>query len=106
MFGVSRLQFQHKKLILELNSFYQAERSFDNLPVEEQAKDEIYAKDGEGRNYSPLWYTLNLKAVYELTELFSVSGGVENLTDQRYRPYSSGLSGAGRNFMLSLKAAF
>lgn len=106
MFGVSRLCFKHKKLSLEFNSFYQAERSFDNLPVEEQKKDEIYAKDGEGNNYSPFWYTLNVKALYDLTEIFSVSGGVENLTDQRYRPYSSGLSGAGRNFIISLKAAF
>lgn len=106
MFGVSRLCFKHKKLSLEFNSFYQAERSFDKLPVEEQMKDEIYAKDGEGNNYSPFWYTLNVKALYDLTEVFSVSGGVENLTDQRYRPYSSGLSGAGRNFIISLKAAF
>ncbi|HRZ77697.1 MAG TPA: TonB-dependent receptor [Bacteroidales bacterium] len=66
----------------------------------------MYAQDAEGNNYAPSWYTLNLKAMVQLNETFSLSGGMENLTDQRYRPYSSGISGAGRNFILSLKADF
>ena len=76
------------------------------MPVEEKGKDEIYAKDGSGRNFSPAWYTLNIKAEYRLTDYLTVSAGIENLTDQRYRPYSSGISGPGRNFILSLKAGF
>ena len=32
--------------------------------------------------------------------------GVENLTDVRYRPYSSGICAAGRNLVLSLRAGF
>lgn len=106
LFGVSRLRYKYKDFTIEFNAIYQGERSFDGLPQEEQAKDEIYAKDGNGNNYSPSWYTLNLKATYQLTETFSVNAGLENLTDQRYRPYSSGISGAGRNLILSLKASF
>ncbi len=106
LFGASRLRYKYQDLTLEFNSIYQGERNFDGLPQEEQAKDEIYAKDANGNNYSPSWYTLNLKALYQLTETCSVSAGVENLTDQRYRPYSSGLSGSGRNFILSVRANF
>lgn len=106
MFGISRLRYQKNNLILEVNAVYQGERSFDDLPVGEQSKDEIYAKDANGNNYAPAWYTLNLKAMYQFTEMLSVSGGLENITDQRYRPYSSGLSGPGRNFVLSLRANF
>ncbi|MCB9246349.1 MAG: TonB-dependent receptor [Flavobacteriales bacterium] len=105
-FGVSRLRYKYNDLTLEFNAMYQGERSFDDLATEEQGKDEIYAKDANGNNYTPAWYTLNLKAMYQLTDNFSVSGGVDNLTDQRYRPYSSGLSGAGRNFVISLHANF
>ncbi len=105
-FGVGRLRYQTKKLWLECYINYQAEKSFSNLALEEQQKDEIYAKDQQGNNYSPQWYTLNLKAQYILTEKFSISAGIENITDQRYRMYSSGISGAGRNFILSVKAAF
>jgi len=106
LFGISRLRYQSGDLSLEFYAVYQGEKSFDQLPQEEQAKDEIYAKDENGNNYSPAWYTLNIKAMYRLTETFSISCGLENLTDQRYRPYSSGISGAGRNFVLSVKADF
>lgn len=105
-FGVSRLDFKADKLNVQLYANYQGERSFEDLPVEEQGKDEIYAKDSEGNNYSPAWYTLNFKAMYQYTETFTITAGLENITDQRYRPYSSGLSGPGRNFVLSLSANF
>lgn len=106
MFGVSRLRYQRNSLILELNAMFQGTQSFENLAQEERGKDEIYAKDAEGNNFSPAWYTLNFKANFRLTEMFSFSTGVENITDQRYRPYSSGLSGPGRNLILSFRADF
>lgn len=106
MFGVSRLLFNAGKLSLQFYSMYQAERSFADLPQEEKAKDEIYAKDADGNNYAPAWYTLNFKAMYQISNTFSISTGLENLTDQRYRPFSSGISAPGINFMISLKASF
>lgn len=106
LFGVSRLRYQNNDLTLELNAIYQGERSFDDLATEEKSKNEIYAKDENGNNYSPAWYTINLKAIYKLTDIFSISSGVENLTDQRYRSYSSGISGSGRNFILSFRVDF
>ncbi len=103
-FGVTRVRYSHDDLVLELNAMYQSERSFADLAEEERGKDEIYAKDINGNNFAPAWYTLNLKSSYRLTDNLRMSGGIENLTDQRYRPYSSGISGAGRNFVLSLTA--
>ncbi|MEZ4688270.1 MAG: TonB-dependent receptor [Bacteroidia bacterium] len=105
-FGTSRLNFRAKKMHLQLYAMYQGTRSFEDLPVDEQGKDEIYAKDQNGNNYAPGWYTLNIKAIFPATDQLSISAGVENMTDQRYRPYSSGLSGAGRNFVLSVTARY
>ncbi|MDP2687001.1 MAG: TonB-dependent receptor [Aequorivita sp.] len=105
-FAVSRLNYKANKLQMEVNLSYQAKRDFEDLPEEEKQKTEFYALDENGNAYSPSWYTLNFKALYKLTDTFDVSGGIENLTDQRYRPYSSGISGAGRNFILSLTAHF
>ncbi len=76
------------------------------MPEEEKGKTEIYAKDANGNTYSPSWYTLNFKAMYQLSDLFVVSAGLENLTDQRYRPYSSGISAPGRNFIISMQMKF
>jgi hemoglobin/transferrin/lactoferrin receptor protein len=106
LFGVSRLSYRVDKLYFQFYANYQGERKYEDLAIEEQAKDEIYAKDTNGNNFSPGWYTLNIKALYDITETFSVSAGIENLTNQRYRPYSSGISAPGRNFILSLSAFF
>lgn len=106
LFGVSRLIYKAKKLNLQFYANYQGERKFEDLAKEEQGKDEIYAKDINGNNYSPAWYTLNVKALYDLSTIFTISAGMENLTDQRYRPYSAGISAPGRNFILSLSANF
>jgi hemoglobin/transferrin/lactoferrin receptor protein len=105
-FGVSRLSYKKDKWHVELYSAYQAERSHENLSVDERDKTEIYALDNQGNTYSPGWYTLNLKANWKLTDYLLISFGVENITDQRYRPYSSGVSAAGRNLMLALRASF
>lgn len=105
-FGVTRLSFKTNKLRLQVYAMYSAEVTHANLNPEEQQKPVIYAKDSDGNTYSPSWYTLNFKAMYQLTEVFTVNAGIENITDQRYRPYSSGLVGAGRNITLSLRANF
>lgn len=105
-FGTTRLIFHAKKWNMQVYSSFQGKRKFEDLAVEEQGKDEIYAKDENGNNYSPAWYTINFKAFYQLSDLISISTGLENMTDQRYRAYSSGISAPGRNFILSLKANF
>ena len=105
-FGVSRLTYKTPKLQLQMYVDYSGEVSFEDLPEEEKGKTEIYALNDNGDPYAAGWYTLNFKANYQLTEMISVNGGLENITDRRYRPYSSGISGAGRNFILALRAKF
>lgn len=106
MYGITRLTYKKKKLNLQLYAVYQGERIHSKLAVDEQRKTEIYALNENGNTYSPAWYTLNLKGMYKINDHFTVSVGLENLTNQRYRPFSSGLSGAGRNFILSFTAHF
>jgi len=106
-FGVSRLRYQLKnQLTLEFNTIYQGELSYNNLAVSERSKDEIYAKDENGNNYAPAWYTINMKAQFWFNSKLMLSAGIENITDQRYRPYSSGLSAPGRNLILALNFKF
>mgnify|MGYP000120810896 CR=1 FL=1 len=106
LFGRTAIKYSFGKFMFNLNAFYQAERKFEDLPVSEQGKDEIYAADENGNPYSPRYYTVNFKAMYTLNENFMISAGLENITDIRYRSYSSGLSGAGRNLVMSLRLKF
>jgi len=105
-FGISRLNYKAKKLTLEMNLAFQGKRDFDDMPDGEKSKTELYALDKNGNIYSPAWYTLNFKTLYRLSDTFDFSGGIDNLTDQRYRPYASGISGAGRNFIMAITAHF
>jgi len=105
-FGVSRFTYKAKDLTLQLFAQYQGEVAHEDLALEEQGKVEIYAKDPNGNTYAPAWYTINIRAMYRINENFSLSCGIENLEDQRYRPYSSGVSGTGRNFYSSLRINF
>lgn len=106
LFGALRLGYSDKKLSMQFYTMYSAAVLHKNMPVEEIGKPELYAKDENGNPWSPSWYTLNFKALYKVTDYFSVSAGLENISDQRYRPYSSGLTAAGRNFILSFRANF
>lgn len=105
-FGVVKLDYQKDGLMLQLYTVFNAEVSNANLNEEERQKPFIYAKDADGKPYSPGWKTLNFKAMHKISQNWAVSAGVENITNQRYRPYSSGLVAPGRNFVISLDAKF
>ena len=72
------------------------------LPSEIE-KDYIYAVDTNGNPYSPAWYTLNLRTQFQFNRSTQITASLENITDQRYRPYSSALTAPGSNFILALK---
>jgi hemoglobin/transferrin/lactoferrin receptor protein len=104
-YGSTALKFRNKKISTELNAQYNSQIKNEDLAPSEQAKTDIYAKDAAGKPYAPGWYTLNLKASYQLTKNLLITGGWENITNQRYRPYSSGIVAAGSNFIFSLRAS-
>lgn len=103
-FGISRVGYANSKVDLELNFQFSDKVAFKDLAEEEKGKKEIYARDRNGNPYSPSWYTLNLKSMYKLTENFTLTAGIENITDQRYRPYSSGIVAPGKNIILAVRA--
>ncbi|HKB84674.1 MAG TPA: TonB-dependent receptor [Ignavibacteriaceae bacterium] len=102
-FGNTELSFRKDKLGAVLYAVYNGEISYSDLSPSEYEKDYLYAKDENGNIYCPSWYTLNLKLSYRLLDNVEAYLGVENITDQRYRPYSSGITAPGRNFIGSLR---
>lgn len=106
LFGLSKITFKKKKLRVMISLIYSDEVAFNNLNIEEQEKTHIYGKDSNGNPYSPSWYTFNLKTQYIFSSVLTANLGLENLTNQRYRTYSSGITSAGRNLVFSLNAKF
>ncbi len=101
-FGDFHLIWKNQKLKIDAFINYNGEISFDDLAPSEQNKAYIYALDGNGNPYSPSWYTANLRTQYNITNALKVSLSVENISNQRYRMYSSGLTAAGRNIIASI----
>nr|WP_294902772.1 TonB-dependent receptor [uncultured Lacibacter sp.] len=105
-YGSTLLKYNLKKIFAELSAVYNSEIANSQLAPSEQAKTDIYAKDANGKPYSPAWYTLNLKAGWQLTKMLTFTAGWENISNQRYRSYSSGIVAAGSNLIISLRAGF
>jgi hemoglobin/transferrin/lactoferrin receptor protein len=54
----------------------------------------------------PSWYTLNLKLSYQIIRYLNVEIGVENILNENYRKFASGISSPGRNIIAALRATF
>jgi len=102
-FGNTHFVWGKDKFLIDAFAEYNNELSYYQLAPSEIEKDYIYALDSNGKPYAPSWYTLNVRTQYQLTDAASITASLENITDQRYKTYSSGIASAGRNFIVSLK---
>ncbi|KAA1247675.1 TonB-dependent siderophore receptor [Aquimarina sp. RZ0] len=102
-FGNTHIKYTGDKWMIDAFAMYNGKFDFEDLAPSQQNNDFLYAKDENGNPYSPSWYTLNIRSQFQFTKSLQSTFTIENITDQRYRPYSSGIAGAGRNFILSLK---
>ena len=102
-FGNAHVVYSKKNYSLDAFINYNGELAYNQLAPSEKEKDYIYALDNNGNPYSPTWYTLNLRTQFQFNRSIQLTATLENISDQRYRPYSSGLTAPGRNLILTLK---
>ncbi|SEB57232.1 hemoglobin/transferrin/lactoferrin receptor protein [Maribacter dokdonensis] len=101
-FGDFHIVWKNQRISTDLFVNYNGEVAYDDLAMSEQEKDYIYAIDENGNPFSPSWYTLNFRSQYDVSRTIKITTNVENLTDQRYRTYSSGIVAPGINVILGL----
>lgn len=106
VYGATSITFEKNKIRLSLITNYNAEISYNNLAPSEKDKAYLYATDANGNPYSPGWWTLNFKGIYTFSDKFITTFGIDNILDYRYRPYSSGISAPGRNFIFAVRYSF
>ena len=105
-FGNAHLIWEYKKLKLDAYANYNGQFDYEDLAPEEQNKAYLYALDENGNPYSPSWYTLNFGAQYKINKAFQINTSLENISNQRYRTYSSGITAAGINFITAVSYHF
>jgi hemoglobin/transferrin/lactoferrin receptor protein len=103
VFGTSHLIYETSVFKADFYAAYNGSKPFVKMAPSEIQKPYMYATDQNGNPWSPGWYTFNLKVSYNISRWLIVNGGIENILDNRYRPYSSGIVSPGRNFIISLR---
>jgi len=101
LFGQTSVTYKWKELTAIIAQQYNGAKTINQLAPSELNKPHIYTPSG-----SPAWTTTSVNAQYQINKVLTVNGGVENIFDVHYRPYASGISAPGRNFIISLKAKF
>ncbi len=102
-FGNTHIEWSNNNIHIDIFAEYNSELSFTQLAPSERSKAYLYALDINGNPYSPSWYTLNFRAKYDFSKALTLTASLENITDQRYQTYSSGIAASGRNLILALR---
>jgi len=105
-FGDFHLVWKNQNLKADFFLNYNGEIANNDLATSEQNKFYIYASDSNGLPYSPSWYTLNFRSQYNLTNAFKISLSLENITNQLYRSYSSGIAAPGTNLIFGVSYSY
>jgi hemoglobin/transferrin/lactoferrin receptor protein len=98
MFGRTAIKYQKKAIQVEVFSIYNGWKKLANYSPSGE-DNLIYAtKDG-----MPSWWTLNLRSDYQANKNISLQFACENIFDKNYRNFASGISSAGRNFVITVR---
>ena len=106
LFGDAHLIWEKSKWRFDFFAEYNGEVSFEELAPGERDKPYLYAIDEQGNPYAPEWYTVNFTTQLKIDEHWLATASLQNITDQRYRTYSSGIAAAGRNLIMALQYSF
>ena len=105
-FADAHLIWKNQKWKTDFFLNYNGEIPFNDLALSERNKPFIYASDENGNPFSPSWYTLNFRSQYQISNSLKTTLSLENITNQRYRTYSSGIVAPGINLILGLGYKF
>lgn len=105
-FGDFHFNYEKNNLKLGLFAQFNGQVETQDIAPALLSRPELFATDDNGNPFSPSWYTINLRSRYSFNEALSLNVTLENITDQRYRTFSSGVSAAGRNIIVGLRYQF
>ncbi len=97
-YGKSLFKIKTGKLEYKIWGIYTAWKYIEDMNSSGVDNDDLGTDEGY-----PSWWTLNTSAQYKVNDNLKIQFGIENILDQHYRSFASGISAPGRNFIISLK---
>lgn len=102
-YGKTSLLFKTDKIQLEAVVRYNGEKPLSEYGPAGSSDNDDEAIPGVG---TLAWTTYNFYSSYKLNDRISFNLALENILDTHYRPFASGVSAAGRNFIISMRGSF
>jgi len=98
LFGRTSLTYRKSRFFLDTYFVYQGWKYTEDFsPFGED-------NEGEAMEYGfPSWWTANIKVGFGAWKYLDIMLAVENLFDQFYKSYASGISAPGRNFIVTAR---
>jgi hemoglobin/transferrin/lactoferrin receptor protein len=100
-FGRIGVQYTTTKFVSELFSNFNGWKRLENYSV--SGEDNLQYATAKGM---PAWYTINLRASYQINPTFGFQAGADNLLDLQYRQFASGINSPGRNVFATIRVSF
>ncbi|HOX81557.1 MAG TPA: TonB-dependent receptor [Chryseolinea sp.] len=100
-FGRVGFQYNNSKFKSELFTNFSTWKHLDDYSG--SGEDNLQYATDEGM---PSWYTINIRASYELNKMFTLHAGIDNIMDLQYRVFASGINAPGRNIFGTLRIKF
>ncbi len=97
VFGIVKFDFSGDKFSVSLRSMFQGLKKLEDMSP--------YGEDNEDKGTDegfPAWNTLNVKTAYLMNKNLSFQFSIENIFNQMYRPFASGVSATGRSYLFSI----
>lgn len=101
LYGRSGIMVHFKKFQSELYIMYNGWKYLNDYSP--NGEDNLQYATPKGM---PAWFTLNLKASYQINRWVGIMMGLENILDMNYRTFASGISAPGRNYIISIRSSF
>lgn len=101
VFGQTSLSYKAKNIDGEFFVRYNGKKSSNDYALLKE-DNELYSAD-KTKGYMPAWFTLNIRVGVNITKSVRLNVACENLTNNRYRTFASGINAPGRNFIVSLR---
>lgn len=101
VFGQTSIIYKNKNIDGEFFVRYNGNKTSKDYSQSGE-DNKAYSAD-KTRGYMPGWFTLNIRIGVNLTKSLRLNLACENLTDNRYRVFASGINSFGRNVIVSLR---
>lgn len=100
-FGKFKAYYNYEKWFVALTNEWNAEKPIERYSQSSEDKASEALASG-----TPSWMLWHINAQCKVNEHWRFNAGVENILDEHYKPFSSGISGAGRNFKFGVALSF